>query len=242
MEAAREYEAAIIEHQLCFRILDITCSSYFDHILLGPCKHNFFGNNFQAGLFITFFVIVQPTVEDKFTVLSDGRFYPEWHPLYGSASSGHVVHHIMSFEDLQSPGDEVTGYSLNYDFITDHILIQRTKGIQRKPWAANLPQTKGMLFCGSPAAFIYKLKDPKRIVPHVRFDLVCKLIACDWIMLMSDTLMHIESPAWHRETFSPHLLDELAKWMITANEGLALDEIPSTTSGVFRAIDERSNW
>jgi hypothetical protein len=239
-QADREYAAEMGRHKTCSHSNAPLCASYFDHMLLGSCKHNFFGLNFQAGLFLSGFVIGLSTAEEKFTVLIDERLYPEWHPLHGSSPTGHVVHHIMSFEDLQSPGDEVTEYSLNYDFITDQILIQKTKGTEQKPWAADYAQTQGMLFCGSPAALIHKIRNRETIAPSRGFDLVCKLIASEWMMLMHNELMNIKVPAEHQVTFTPQLLLDLSKWMISAYEGPALENIPFTS--VWGPREERVGW
>lgn len=173
------------------------------------------------------FIMRLPTVEDKVMVLSMLKDLPPYSedPEWQKSPNANIMHHIYYFEDLQAPGEEVTGYALRYDFLKDEILIKRTEGLPEKtegttvvPWAPAVGQHNSMLFAGSPATLANHILAERPLVAHEGFDLLIKIILAEWMVRVGRSLAEVQTPVEHKGTFTLELRKRLKVWETGAEE------------------------
>jgi len=172
-------------------------------------------------------IMCLPTPEDKYMVLSQMKNLtpqpelPEWQGRPDAA----VMHHIFYFEDLQATGEEVTGYAIKYDFLGSNIIIKKTLGTPRQTtghtvtsWPGGNRGQDNELFCGTPAMLSKNILTKQPIADDPGFDLILKIIAAEWIVLLADSLQNVKCPRVRAEIFTEDHKGKLAQWL--------QDEIP----------------
>lgn len=151
-----------------------------------------------SALLYTRCIMCLPTPEDKYMALSQMKDlgpHPDL-PAWKERPDAAVMHHIVYFEDLQATGEEVTGYAVKYDFMTNQILIKRTQGIPPKTGGVTLdlwpPSSGGKnlnLFVGTPAKLTDHILSKQPIASDPGFDLVLKIIVAE-VRLFSQSPKH----------------------------------------------------
>ena len=220
-KAVDDYEAGDYEKQLMEKNKD-----FWDPFHLVECD--------AIDLSYTHFIMTLPTPADKYRVLSEMKNFTlvHDHPEWQDRSNAVVMHHIFYFEDLQATGEEVSGYAVKYDFIEDNIIIKKTLGTPDKThqtpgdtltlWAGET------LFRDSPVSLARKTlaNEPITVKPitiNPCFDIILKIIAAGWMILVGDVLRDLQRPMNAEEIFTEDVESQLAAWL--EDERLGMDHM-----------------